>query len=101
MKEYFSPETKKRYEKLVDDIFNAFRERIEKLDWMSDQTKQQSLKKLNSVVKKVGYPEKWRDYSSYQVDRSSYVENCIRGNMYLSRFFIKNYINLWTEKNGE
>ena len=89
VQEYFSPETKQRYEKLVDDIFDAFRARIEKLDWMSDQTKQQALKKLNSVVKKVGYPEKWRDYSSYQVDRSSYVENCIRGNMYLSDFFIK------------
>ena len=55
---------------------------------MSEETKQKSLKKLNSVVKKVGYPEKWRDYSTYQVDRSSYVENCIRGNMYLADFFI-------------
>jgi putative endopeptidase len=89
VKEYFSPETKARYEKLVDDIFDAFRERIQKLDWMSDTTKQQALKKLNVVVKKVGYPEKWKDYSNYQVDRTSYVMNCVRGNMWLSDFYIK------------
>ena len=89
VKQYFSPKTKARYEKLTDDIFAAFRDRIAKLDWMSDATKKEALKKLNSVTKKVGYPEKWRDYSKYDVDRSSFVSNCMKGNMWLSDFYIQ------------
>jgi putative endopeptidase len=89
VKEYFSPETKARYEKLTNEIFDAFRERIQKLDWMSDATKQKAQAKLNSVMKKVGYPDKWRDYSNYDVDRSSFVSNCMKGNMWLADFYIQ------------
>jgi len=89
VKQYFSPETKQRYEKLTNEIFDAFRERIKKLDWMSEETKQQALKKLGAVIKKVGYPDKWRDYSNYEVDRSSYVMNCVRGNIWRSEFYIQ------------
>ncbi|HSP06500.1 MAG TPA: M13 family metallopeptidase, partial [Acidobacteriota bacterium] len=88
IKEYFSPATKARYEKLTNDIFDAFRERIQKLDWMSPETKQAALKKLNAVTKKVGYPQKWKDYSSYNVDRSSFAKNCINGNIWKSDFYI-------------
>lgn len=88
VKEYFSPKTKQRYEKLVDNIFEAFRERIRKLDWMSEPTKQAALKKLNAVIKKVGYPEKWRDYSNYDVDRSSFAMNCLKGNIWQSDYAI-------------
>ncbi len=89
VQQYFSPKTKVRYEKLTDDIFTAFRERIAKLEWMSDATKKEALKKLNSVTKKVGYPEKWRDYSTYDVDRSLFVSNCLKGNIWLSDFYIQ------------
>jgi len=88
VKEYFSQKTKQRYEKLVDDIFEAFRERIQKLDWMTEPTKQASLKKLNAVIKKVGYPEKWRDYSNYDIDRSSFAMNCLKGNIWQSDYAI-------------
>jgi putative endopeptidase len=88
VKRYFSPKTKARYEKLTDEVFAAFRGRIRHLDWMSEETKQNSLKKLNSVTKKVGYPEKWRDYSNYDVDRSSFVSNCLKGNMWKSDYAI-------------
>src|SRR5262249_946682 len=88
VKNYFSPQTKARYEKLTDDIFDAFRNRIQKLDWMSPETKQRALKKLNMVTKKVGYPEKWRDYSNYKVDRNSFVQNCVRGNIWKSDYNI-------------
>ncbi len=88
VQQYFSPRTKARYEKLTDEIFQAFRERIQKLDWMSDATKQRALAKLNAVTKKVGYPEKWRDYSTYDVDRSSYLMNCLRGNVWQSEYYI-------------
>jgi len=89
VKKYFSPQTKQRYEKLTADIFNAFQDRIKKLDWMSEPTKQEALKKLSSVMKKVGYPEKWRDYSNYEVDKSAFVNNCIRGNKWKSDFYIQ------------
>ena len=89
VKEYFSPATKARYEKLTTDIFDAFRERIRNLDWMSPETKQAALRKLNAVTKKVGYPEKWKDYSTYNVDRGSYAKNCINGNIWKSEFYIQ------------
>jgi putative endopeptidase len=86
---YFSPRAKERYEKLTDDIFAAFRERIRSLDWMSEATQQRALRKLNAVTKKVGYPEHWRDYSSYAVDRQSFLKNCLRGNVWRSEYYIK------------
>ena len=88
VEEYFSPRTKERYEKLTEDIFAAFRERIRTLDWMSEPTKQRALRKLGAVTKKVGYPTRWRDYSSFAVDRQSFLGNCLRGNVWLSEFYI-------------
>ena len=79
---YFSPRTKQRYEKLTDEIFDAFRARITNLAWMSAPTKQRALKKLNSVVKKVGYPEVWKTYAGYDVDRTSALGNAMRGRMW-------------------
>ena len=79
---YFSPRTKQRYEKLTNEIFDAFRVRITNLAWMSAPTKQRALKKLNSVVKKVGYPEVWKTYAGYDVDRTSALGNAMRGRMW-------------------
>ena len=81
---YFSPRTKQRYEKMTNEIFDAFRDRIKNLDWMSAPTKQRALVKLNAVTKKVGYPEVWKDYSSYGVDRTSFLGNAMRGNIWKS-----------------
>jgi putative endopeptidase len=86
---HFSPRTKRRYEKLTDEIFDAFRARIRGLDWMSDATKQRALRKLDAVTKKVGYPERWRDYSAYEVDRESHLGNCMRGNEWLTDYYIR------------
>jgi len=85
---YFSPRAKARYEKLTDDVFDAFRARIRNLDWMSPPTKARALKKLDAVTKKVGYPEKWKDYANYQVRRDSFLGNAIRGNEWQSDYFI-------------
>lgn len=85
---YFSPRTKARYEKLTDEIFDAFRARLARLDWMSEATRQRARRKLDAVTKKVGYPEKWKDYSSYRVDRSSFLGNCVRGNAWQSDWSI-------------
>ncbi|MGH7616993.1 MAG: M13 family metallopeptidase, partial [Gemmatimonadaceae bacterium] len=82
--QYFSPRTKQRYEKLTDEIFQAFRERIKGLDWMSAPTKARALEKLNAVTKKVGYPEVWKNYASYDIDRKSALGNALRGRMWQS-----------------
>ena len=83
---YFSPETKARYTRLTGEILAAFGERIRRLDWMSDSTKSRALHKLATVGKKVGYPEQWRDYSAYQVDRQSFLGNAIRGRVWQSDY---------------
>ncbi len=82
IQKYYSAKTKARYEKLVDNVFDAFRERIKQLDWMSDTTKQKAIDKLNTVTKKVGYPEKWKDYSSMNIDKSSYMQNVLNGRLW-------------------
>ena len=85
---YFSPRTKQRYVKLTDEIFAAFADRIRNLGWMTQPTKDRALKKLAAVTKKVGYPDKWKDYSSYQVDRRSFLANTVRGNIWRSDYAI-------------
>ncbi len=89
VQKYYSPETKKRYQQLTDNTLEAFRARIEKLDWMSEQTKKKALAKLASVHKKVGCPDKWRDYSKMNISRSSYVENAIQGNMWQYNYYLQ------------
>ncbi len=66
--ENFGPEAKRRMNELVDNLMGAYRERIQKLDWMSEATKTQAVAKLGTILRKVGYPDQWRDYSALQVD---------------------------------
>jgi putative endopeptidase len=75
VKEYFPEKTKQRYNDLVEAIRTAYGERIDKLDWMSDATKAKAREKLAAVTKKVGYPDKWKDYSALQIGRDSYAQN--------------------------
>jgi len=88
VQKYYSAETKKRYEKLVDNIIDAFRERLQKLDWMSAQTKEKAIAKLNAITKKVGYPDKWKDFSKLSVDKNAYVRNVINANKFWSDYSI-------------
>ncbi|MFL5510088.1 MAG: M13 family metallopeptidase, partial [Gemmatimonadaceae bacterium] len=73
--EYFPAAEKKRYSDLVDAIRTSYRERISRLTWMSDSTKARAQQKLTAVMPKVGYPEKWKDYSALVISRNSYAEN--------------------------
>lgn len=82
VKRYYSPETKKRYENLVDNMIKAFEGRIKKLNWMGDSTKDKALFKLSKLIKKVGYPDKWKDFSKLSVDRSSYARNTIHARVF-------------------
>ena len=79
VKEYFPAANKKRYEDMVEAIRQAYRERIAKLDWMSTETKQKALQKLNAIHPKVGYPDQWRNYSALQIDPNSYAQNVLNG----------------------
>jgi len=74
----FGPEGKERTMKMVKAIENAMHQDIQQLAWMSDTTKQQAYKKLNTIVNNIGYPDKWRDYSSVVVERNDYAGNVQR-----------------------
>lgn len=78
VKEYFDANAKKRYSDLVENIRAAYKERIARLGWMSDSTKQRAYSKLAKISKKVGYPDKWRDFSTMQIDRGPFVANMMR-----------------------
>ncbi|GAB2606499.1 M13 family metallopeptidase [Spirosoma areae] len=75
VKKYFPEEAKKRMAALVDNLKKAFETRINKLDWMSDSTKAKAKEKLYAFNQKIGYPDKWRDYSTVDVKRDAYFEN--------------------------
>lgn len=71
----FSPESKRRVNVMVDNLLLAYKERIQNLEWMSDETKKKALVKLASFTRKLGYPDKWKDYSSLEITRESYYKN--------------------------
>ncbi len=71
----FTPESKKRVNEMVDNLRESFRDRINKLDWMSAATKTKALEKLNSFTRKLGYPDKWTDLSQLKVTEDSYITN--------------------------
>ncbi len=75
VQDYFPERTKQRYSGLVTAILTAYRERIDRLDWMSEPTKDKAREKLAKVKAKVGYPDHWKDYSTLAVATNSYCEN--------------------------
>jgi putative endopeptidase len=73
--ENFKPEAKQKVNEMVDNIMFVFRERLDKLEWMSPATKTRALEKLASFSRKLGYPDKWTDYSKLSISRESYFQN--------------------------
>jgi putative endopeptidase len=80
VKKYFPPEAKARALEMVNNLIAALHADLETLPWMGPATRRQALAKLSALTKKIGYPDKWRDYSPYKVDRGPYVLNALRGN---------------------
>ncbi len=78
VKKAFKPESKKRMNELIDNLFAAFRQRLDNLEWMSDETKTKALAKLLTFKRKVGYPDKLRGYKGLSIDRGSYAANALR-----------------------
>lgn len=74
----FSPAAKVRCEEMVDQLLEAMARSIESLDWMTDATRRAALEKVRTFTYKIGYPDRWRDYSSLTIDRASFVGNRMR-----------------------
>ncbi|WP_243041615.1 M13 family metallopeptidase [Dyella sedimenti] len=71
----FTPEAKARAKDLVDNVRNALKARIQNLDWMSDETKAKAIAKWNTFLPKIGYPDKWRDWSGLEIKQGDYYGN--------------------------
>lgn len=78
VQKYFPESAKQRMIKLIDNLRYALGVRIKALDWMSDTTKKEALDKLDAITVKVGYPDKWRDYSDLKITKDSYIMNVLR-----------------------
>lgn len=83
--EYFPPEAKARIVELVANLRAALGERLRTLDWMDEPTRAEALKKLAALNVKVGYPDKWIDYSKLVIDRGPYVLNVLRAREFNAR----------------
>ena len=75
---YFPEEAKERMLTLVNNLKESLGERISNLEWMSDETKEKAHEKLSTFIVKIGYPDKWKDYSSLEVKDDSYYANMKR-----------------------
>ncbi len=81
----FTPETKAKTVDMTRRIETAMEDEIKSLDWMTDATKKRALEKLHAVANKVGYPERWRDYSALAVKRDDFAGNAARATVFESR----------------
>ncbi|MDT7602460.1 MAG: putative endopeptidase, partial [Acidobacteriota bacterium] len=81
----FTPEAKRRMQTMVNNLIDAFHERLTKVDWMSDETRRAAIAKLAAFKQKIGYPDKWIDYSSLNISRDSYAANLIRASEFAQR----------------
>jgi len=89
--EYLPKGTKEKLLEIGNAIKAVYAERIKNLDWMSEPTKEKALSKLNAIIMKVGYPDKWKDLSSMQLDRSSFVRNVMSANKWEFEYMISKY----------
>ena len=79
---HFPPQAKERMKALVKNLTEAYREDIQGLDWMSAETKTKALEKLGKFTPKIGYPDKWRDYTKLEIDRGDLVGNARRASAF-------------------
>jgi putative endopeptidase len=82
VQKYFPPEAKAHVLELVRNLLAALHEDLNTLEWMSPVTRKAAEEKLQAFALKIGYPDKWRDYSALNVDRSSYIANSFRASVF-------------------
>lgn len=85
VKRTFTPETKQKTLEMTQQIEQSMQQDIEQLTWMGPETKKQALEKLHAVVNKIGYPDKWRDYSSIKIERGDFLGDVLRATQFESR----------------
>ncbi len=78
VEKYFNGDAKKRVNAMVDNLFASFKQRIETRDWMSAETKGKANEKLSKITRKLGFPDKWKDYSKLTIKNDSYLANVFR-----------------------
>ncbi len=79
---HFKPEAKQRMEQLVANLIKAYEISIKELEWMTEETKVAALDKLSKFTPKIGYPDKWKDYSALQIDAGDLVGNVMRASQW-------------------
>ena len=77
VEKYFPPEAKARMQDMVKNLLAAMQDTIEGLEWMGADTKKKALEKISTLDRKIGYPDKWRDYSSVKIRRDSFWDNVV------------------------
>jgi len=82
VEKYFPPEAKARAKKIVESLIVSMGESISGAEWMSEETKVEAQKKLSGFGVKIGYPDKWRDYSELEITNDSYVQNVMNSNYF-------------------
>lgn len=82
----FPPSSKKAVQDILANIRRALRKDLQALPWMTPATRQAAIKKLDLMEERIGYPDKWRDYSALQIDRGPYVLNAMRASEFLVRY---------------
>ena len=85
---YFPAEAKERMKVMVDNLMTALGQRIDMATWMSDQTKANAHEKLATILVKIGYPDKWRDYSGLEIKDDSYYANVVRSNEFDMAYYM-------------
>ena len=85
VEKHFPPAARARMLDLVENIKVVFRDRLQKLDWMTDATKAKALDKFGRFTQKIGHPDKWRDYSSVQIRVDDYLGNVQRARLFENR----------------
>ncbi|MCR4764819.1 MAG: M13 family metallopeptidase [Bacteroidaceae bacterium] len=91
VEKYFPAEAKARMKELVGNLQKALGERIDGLDWMSDATKAKAQEKLATFTVKIGYPDKWKDYSTLDIKNDSYYENLKRASQWMLADMVSRY----------
>jgi len=89
VKKYFPASSKEKLSILIDNLVAAYRERIDSRTWMDDATKKQAHRKLDLLIRKIGYPDTWKDYSKLTISTTSYWDNVCKA----SSFAIKNNLD--------
>ncbi|SMB90713.1 Endothelin-converting enzyme 1 [Hymenobacter roseosalivarius DSM 11622] len=87
----FTPETKEKALEMVSNIREAMSEHIQQLEWMSAATKTEAQKKLDAFVVKIGYPDKWKDYSALNISRESFLQNTLNARMWDYKYNVSKF----------